>query len=275
MAVSPDHAYLPQLAPLQRELAEAQCAPGCRAYHAVWGFLRLYGTLPSVARDDAGLRRLLAVEAAMGRRSVLVSGAADPGLLSYVLAAFADTTEVCVTDLCPTPLASCHWYAAQLGRTISTASGDIRALDRGGFDLVLAHNFLNFFDANAREQVAARWRASMVPGGRVLVFANIRPGSAPVARRFDAAATEALVADALRDRAASAHADLITAEDLAALVRDFAERRVSNRLRSEEELCAPLEAAGLRVLAIEPLNETDREFGGGKGRRVCLVGEAP
>lgn len=259
---TPDADLLAEAAPHMDHLSGVHCAPLCQAYHGVWGYMRLFGTLPSVGRDHHQLMSELGQAAAEKRQRILVSGAADFGILAYVIAAYEHAgvaAEVTVADYCATPLAINGWYAAARGWDVQTWQGDIRQFPAAGFDLVVAHNFLNFFDPEARVDVAKLWARAMVPGGRAVVFAQIKPGAAPKARRFGAEKTEELVATLLEARATSPDRDRVAADHLANLAREFAERRVSNAMRTEAELTAPLVAAGLNV---GPVAYHDAAMGG-------------
>lgn len=245
---APDANSLPRTAPLALGLAQEHCMPSCRAYHGVWQFVRLYGVLPGVEKSHDDLMGLLSQAARRGVRRLLVSGAADCGLLAYVIEAYRSegrVAEVTVADLCPTPLELSRLYAAECGWNIRTIAGDIRHLDSGSFDLIIAHNFLNFFDAAGRQALAKAWCRALAPGGEIHVFASIRPGAAERSRRF--ADQDTIVRPALEARDASPHRDLIAENEYRELLAEFAATRVRHNLPDEATLRAPFAQARLEA----------------------------
>jgi SAM-dependent methyltransferase len=239
---------LPETAAMALALSRRHCTPDCTCYHGVWGFLRLYGLLPSVAKDHAFLLDALGAVADAGGRRILVSGTADHGILSYVLHVFERRgmiPEVTVVDLCPTPLAVNAWYAERQGLAIATAAGDVFAFAGGPFDAIVAHNFLNFFAPEDRCRLVAHWRELLSEGGRIVSVSTIRPDAPARSRRFEADAAERLAERMASAHAASAHGALVDAGTLNRLVLDYAERRAPWNIVSIEELRRPFEAAGL------------------------------
>lgn len=249
-----DLALLPQIAPKLATVGSALCGPNCKAYHRAWGYLRLYGALPAVGRDHAVMLEGLRAEFKRGARDVLISGSADAGILAYVIAAMQAeriTGRVAVIDLCPTPLAICTWYGAQVGMPVETWCGYAQDYAGTGFDLVVSHNFLQSIPPPERPAVTRAWHNALRVGGRAFAIANIRPSEPQTGRRFDPDKVALLLKDLEAGRQSSPNKDLISKEDLHALARAYAEARVSHRLRSEAELTDPIEAAGLRVTSFD------------------------
>ncbi len=241
---------LAEAAPLGRVLAEQFCNADCREYHGVWGFLRLYGVLPAVSRDADFVRRQVADAAAAGARQVLISGAADFGILSHVAEGFAEAgkrAEITVADLCPTPLKLNEWYAAREGLDVTTAAGNIFDFRGGQFDLILAHNFLNFFPESDRDALAAKWAELLSPGGSLLVYNRVKPGAPEQSRRFDDEGTANLIEKLRRARQNHLRAGLIGDADLFDLVTGYARKKVSHNVRSQEELLRLMTYAGLEI----------------------------
>lgn len=230
--------------------ASSTCTPECHAYHAVWGLLRLFGNLPGVGLDHAFLLSAIGGAVRDGARRVLISGSADHGVLSYVLAVFDDmgeTPDVTVIDLCPTPLLTCTAYAARKGHVIRTEAVDATQFSAPAFDLIIAHNFLNFFSPDDRFGLIRHWRDLLVPGGTVISVSTIKPGAPPRSRRFEEDKALALCDSMARARAASDHTDLIDEATMRALTLDYARRRISWNIASEDELFAPFRGAGFEI----------------------------
>ncbi len=243
---------LAEAAPLGREFAERLCEATCREYHGVWGFLRLYGVLPAVSRDAAFLRQRVAEAATAGARHVLISGAADFGILSHVVEGFADAgkpAEITVADLCQTPLKLNEWYAARKGLEVSTIAGNILDFRGGPFDLIVAHNFLNFFPARDRDALAKTWAGLLTSGGQLLVYNRIKPGAPEQSRRFEDAGTADLIEKLRGARHGHPQAGIIDEAELFALVSGYARKKMSHNLRSQDELFSLMTNAGLDVVS--------------------------
>lgn len=275
----PDANALPKIAPMMADLGTHLCGPSCQDYHRAWGYLRLYGTLPAVGRDHEILLSTLRAEIRDGRRNVLVSGSADAGILAYVLESLRSedaTGRIAVIDRCPTPLAVNSWYAAQIGRPIETWVGSVQDYSGQGFELVVAHNFLNSIAPGDRPDVCRTWYDALRPGGRVAMITQVKAAGVEYGPRFDADKTAVLVDDLLRARKGSRHADLISAEELAAIATAFAHTRYSYRLRQRSDITGPLETAGFRILEYrdyQPSLETSRAEH--KRTRLVVIAERP
>ncbi len=60
-------------------------------------------------------------------------------------------------DLCPTPLALSKEYAARKGHRIQTVACDATQYVGSLFDLILAYDFLQFFETPTHAALASRW----------------------------------------------------------------------------------------------------------------------
>lgn len=255
-----------EAAPIALGLSKKLCTNQCQFYHGIWAFLRLFGVRQSVLQDHEFLLNTLAESVTSGARRVLISGSADFGILSYVIEAFRISDvplDVTVVDLCQTPLEVNRWYADRLGIKICTRKSDIRDLDSGNFDLIVAHNFLNFFNATERREVVAHWVQILAPKGRIISVSRLRPEEPEQSRRFVNQGTDLLVTKTHEAREKSRDWALIDADELEALVRGYAEQRLSWNIRSERELVDPFENAGLhyRLISTAPELVTNQPEG--------------
>lgn len=251
----------------------AHCTDLCRGYHGAWGWLRLYRPPRAVERDHDLLLDRFGALAVEGHRRVLVSGSSDPGLVAYVIEGFRRAgvePSIHAVDQCRTPLEAIDWYGRELGADVTTTCGDILAFTGTDFDLVAAHNFLNFFSPEGRIELARSWRSALRPGGAGLVLARLRPDRAPGARRYGPERTELLVEQLLLEHAASEHRDAISPEDLEAVTRDFAEKRRGIRIPDHEALVAPFLAADLEVVEVTTHAPTRGVVVGEADDRRCL-----
>lgn len=251
------HPDLAETAPLGLALSQVHCTDACRDYHAVWGFLRLYGVLISVSRHREFLRDMTADAVRNGARRALVSGSADFGILSCVAEGF-DVEKVAgaftVVDLCATSLGVNEWFAARHGLALATSKGSILDYDGGPFDLIVAHNFLGFLDTDDRVTLFHRWAAMLAPGGRVIVVNRVKPDAPDTARRFGDKGAEDLLARILAAREGHPHADLIDTPQLSALVTGYARDRKSYNIRTEDALRKLFTDAGLQIERWDTLN---------------------
>lgn len=253
---------LRKAAPLALALSEKHCTDHCRCYHGAWGFLRLYDVRRSVFQDHEFLLDTLEKAARKGLRRVLISGAADFGILSYILEAFASAgvkPYITVVDKCQTPLEINLWYARRMGAEVTVIKSDIHDLDGGIFDLVVAHNFLNFFNSRQRRDLVAKWVQSLSPEGRIISISRLRPEEPEQSRRFVNQGVELLVEKVREAHQGSADRALIDADRLEGLVRGYAAQRLPWNIRSESELEDPFEHAGLLYC----MTSTDAELPGG------------
>lgn len=163
-------------------------ASGCSWYHGVWQYLRLFNMVSSPnwhARFYTDwLRQILRTRR---RPRVLITGAADYGMLAYVLAAVPDRTalDVHVVDLCRTPLLANEWFAERLDVAVHTHQVDfLRAGDRiaeqfGPFDLIVSDALLTRFERDEAERVVANWRRALRPGGSAVTTVRLHDAELP------------------------------------------------------------------------------------------------
>ncbi|MCB2052161.1 MAG: class I SAM-dependent methyltransferase [Novosphingobium sp.] len=237
-------------APEAFSIAHDHCSPECLHIHAIWGYLRLYGGLESVARDGDFLIRELRQAIVDGARRILIAGSADCGILSYVRYAAPEPAmlEIDLIDRCATPGALNRWYAKRHGLNLWADATDVMDFDgsRGTYDVILAHNFLMFFNHEGRCAVARKWASLLAPGGRILSVSTLSAGDDRAVTRFDRDCGEAIADKVAREHAAAAP-DGIATEAIARLARSYAVGQHNYKIPSDTVLAAPFKAAGLDV----------------------------
>jgi hypothetical protein len=139
-----------------------QYCTGCGDFHISW-VLRRFG--PPIDPNEwngfrEGIARGIAAARAEGRRpAILITGAADTGILKCVAEAAhlaggeaaVKEIEVTLADHCETPLKMCRDYAARYGIHLDAVRTDIKALAIGQkFDVIAMHEVLPFFPADQR-----------------------------------------------------------------------------------------------------------------------------
>jgi len=217
-------------APLAFEAAQRLCDPeaghDCRAYHAVWQYLRHTDVWRSIRTDGtlfvAAAERL----AREGRlANVLVSGSADYSMLAHIAHGGrrgGAQPAIDVLDQCATPLHMNEWYAA--GRNLVVRVFQSKALsfepDRQ-YDLICTHSFLIMQPFAERAALFRKWSEWLRPGGRLCFSDRISTHDTPHDpaardRRIEKIASETLA------RAAERGIKLPCPDaEFAALIREF------------------------------------------------------
>lgn len=175
MAVGCDyHEDLPRIAVETLGLADRFCCPACHEMHALWPFIRLAGPWLGGEASSPRLVSALADSFAEGRRTVLIAGAADTGLLALTArAGGTHCPDIAVLDRCATRLEACRLLAARWGLPIETMQADMTELDPPArFDVVLVHGTLHFIPTDRRADALARLRRAMRPDGRLVLRFN-------------------------------------------------------------------------------------------------------
>lgn len=248
----PDEDILLHTAPLALALAPDLCRSSCRSYHAVWGFLRLFGLSAAALSDEDYIRPRAAAAFSEGARRVLISGAADGALLWLVAKAASDAgvlgqIRVSVLDLCETPLRINEHAASRLGLTIETLCMNVLELDTQPFDMILAHNVIAFVPDEMRDMLAGVWFRHLAPGGTLLVLTGLHGEGSAQTRRFTEDRIPGMLAVAETARANHPARDLISAGQLAELVNDFASTRTQHRVSVAADLTERLQGAGFEI----------------------------
>lgn len=156
-------------------LGEQLCTQ-CEGYHQTWGILRVASVMGGISNDEALLTPMLDDLVKPGHH-VFVAGSADAGLLQLVIASTsARPIDVTVVDRCPSPIALIDRIAIPDGVTVDAHTADLTTLnEEGRFDLILSHSMLPFVDDATRIAILRRFRASLTPGGRLLLVVRTAP----------------------------------------------------------------------------------------------------
>jgi len=169
---------LSESAPIAFETALERCPSdgACRAYHAVWQYLRLANLARSV-RVDGPLYVAVAERLARAGqlRRVLIAASADYSMLAHLAHGArrggADPAFD-VVDLCATSLRLNDWYGARSGLRLRTVHSDVLEYDGGEpYDLVCSHSFVHWLPVADRSALFKRWRSQVALEGRIC-FSN-------------------------------------------------------------------------------------------------------
>ena len=166
---------LAELAWLAWRRADDACVNehGCRDYHRAWSLVRLLSENGSeLAGEDFFQQEFKRIQQHQPIKRVLISGGADTGLttlaINACLAAGARADFVFV-DRCATPCEQNQLLAKATQTTIDVIKEDIVDVEIEPVDVVIAHNFLPFFDQTGRSLVLQSWRRNCNVGGTLLL----------------------------------------------------------------------------------------------------------
>ena len=158
------------------DLCEAE--HNCASYHKMWSLVRLLeanGELPS--GEDFFDQELPKV-ARNGLAKVLLSGAADTGLMTLAASALMKASiepEIVMVDRCATPLEQARLFALANNLNFRTMKGTLDQVDVEEADAILAHSFLTFFAPGDRPALFAAWFRALRPGGKVMMSQRLTP----------------------------------------------------------------------------------------------------
>jgi SAM-dependent methyltransferase len=185
---SHEHEALEESAALAFQLAPRFCRTvderdSCSWLHGFWPCLRLAGLAATPDRHAAFYGNALGSLGGSAPR-ILISGAADHGMLAIVLAALP-RARIALIDACYTPLHLNYWYAQRLTAEIETQRCSI--LDYAclqPFDAICTHSFFGQFSGADRPRLLAAWHRLLRPGGKVITAHPLRPSGADEPNRF-------------------------------------------------------------------------------------------
>jgi 2-polyprenyl-3-methyl-5-hydroxy-6-metoxy-1,4-benzoquinol methylase len=175
--------------------AQGHAVDSCDWYHSTWQYLRL---LNMVAVPPWYKFYNKAVSSLLRKRpnpSVLISGAADFGMLATVhqaIEAAGVFPKITIYDICTTPLLSCRWYAERHGFDVRCVCDNLittTSAARGGFDLIVTDELLTVLRSDDKRAMVRRWKELLKPGGAVVTTAMVGgPTTADLRRSYAARA---------------------------------------------------------------------------------------
>lgn len=172
---------LEKLARFSFDWAPTLCSPKCAAYHQAWSTIRLLMRNSDLPSGLAFFADEMNAVAGPDKPRVLISGGADTGLFALAVEALgtkASDAEFVFADACATTVEQNRLYARHCGLKAEFHLGDICDLQTAPADVILAHNFLYFFEPARRHLVTQTWARSLKPDGRVLIYQGLQqPGN--------------------------------------------------------------------------------------------------
>lgn len=170
----------------------------CDWYHGTWVSLRLLNMVATPPWYPFYMKALGKVLTERPKANVLISAAADWGMLAQLheaVEATGATPTITLYDICRTPLLASEWYAKKHGFTLNTVCDNIITSSKmplGSYDLIVTDEFLTVLKDDYKPLITARWRELLKPGGTLVTTAmvggpttpNLRAGFAARAKRL-------------------------------------------------------------------------------------------
>jgi 2-polyprenyl-3-methyl-5-hydroxy-6-metoxy-1,4-benzoquinol methylase len=166
-----------------------EAALTCDWYHGTWQFLRLLNMVAVPPWYEFYNEALSKVLLEKPTANVLISAAADYGMLctlhEAVTTAGADPT-ITLYDICNTPLRASQWYAERHGLQLTCICDNLLTspnVPLGAFDLVVTDEFLTVLKNPDKPQIVERWKQFLKPGGVVVTTAMMGGVTTPELRK--------------------------------------------------------------------------------------------
>ena len=150
----------------------------CDWYHGTWQILRLLNMV-AVPKWYPFYRDTLADALTRVKRpNVLISAAADYGMLCTLHQAIEYAgieADITLIDICQSPLHSSQWYAARHGVSLETRCDNLLSsrIPENGYDLVVTDEFLTVLKDPDKPTIVNQWRRILKPGGRLVTTAML------------------------------------------------------------------------------------------------------
>lgn len=218
-------------------------AISCDWYHSTWQLLRIINLVATPPWYPFYNRALAGVLSRKPNATVLISAAADWGMLAQLHEAIelaGAHPKIFLYDICKTPLIASEWYAERHGFTIECVRDNIitsQDMPLGAFDLIVTDEFLTVLKSEYKPQIAQRWKELLKPGGTLVTTAMIGGPTTPDLR-------DLFAANAIRrmDAAPKLFDNMgISRAELVARFEHFAKVHTRHMLTSPEQLEALFE----------------------------------
>jgi ubiquinone/menaquinone biosynthesis C-methylase UbiE len=152
------------------------CEPSCRLYHQNWSITRFIQNGNQLPDHAAYFIEKIQNYHALGHKNLLISGAADTGMLAIVHEALMSNKtglqnfSITLIDRCPTVIEQNRLYAKSIKLPINLICGDILSTPLHDFDMVMAHSFINFFSEEKKQDLFHAWSSLLTEKGVLLIY---------------------------------------------------------------------------------------------------------
>lgn len=213
----------------------------CDWYHGTWQLLRMLNMVAVPPWYEFYQQTLTALLARRPDAEILISAAADYGMLATlheaILAAGA-APRITLCDICTTPLLGSQWYAEREGvDNLTCVCDDLMTTEQvpaGAFDLIVTDELLTVLKAEDKPRITDRWLHFLKPGGTVVTTVMIGEPTTPE-RRAHFARRAATLLDVHADRFRDAGA---TRQELLHRFETFAAWHTRHMVTGEDEIRA-------------------------------------
>lgn len=167
----------------------AELPDTCAWYHGTWQFLRLINMVAVPPWYEFYAEALGSVLSDRPNAKVLISAAADYGMLCTLHQAVRATNsapEITVCDICESPLMSCQWYAEQNDLEISCICADLLTTEKlaaESYDLIVTDELLTVLKTDSKPLIAARWNELLKRDGTIVTTAMLGEETTAALRR--------------------------------------------------------------------------------------------
>jgi hypothetical protein len=157
----------------------------CDWYHGTWQFLRLLNMVATPPWYPFYIEALGNIMARHRAANVLVSAAADWGMVAQLHDAavmVGARPTITLYDICQTPLTASRWYGDLHGFAVKCVCDNLITSEKipsGAFDLIVTDEFLTVLKDELKPMITARWLELLKPGGSVVTTAMIGGPTTP------------------------------------------------------------------------------------------------
>jgi len=166
----------------------ADRVPTCDWYHGTWQLLRLLNMVAVPPWYPFYSEALGTVLQERPDADVLISAAADYGMLCTLheaIVATESSPHVVICDICETPLLASQWYAERNHFQLECICDDLLTTDslrNESFDLIVTDELLTVLKAASKPTIVDRWKKLLKAGGTVVTTAMIGDPTTPELR---------------------------------------------------------------------------------------------
>ena len=156
----------------------------CSWYHTSWQYLRLLDLVSTPFwHNDFYIKHIQQEMTVRNANRILISGAADFGMLQHVYKASKEITikpDITILDLCRTPLDICRWFLDRYmsDYSINFVQKDAKNTDfkDGTFDIIVTDAFLTRFKESDRKEFVDEWARILKRSGVIITTIRLNNG---------------------------------------------------------------------------------------------------